>query len=137
MVAQGKRKEYMPRITTNKWIWISVYAVAVLTYLVLEVLDAAEMLRQYLVLPLGYLLCMLSWVVDIGFFFEWIDVGISGYWAKCYRLLVFSIELCLILLPSYYFTKTKKKLYLCILSIPILWIVLCIIFIYSLSQWSP
>ena len=65
----------MPKMTNNKWIWLLVFCVAVVIYLVLDLLDWAMMPRQILLFPI----CAL-------------DMLIAGLWillSLCYFFIMF------------------------------------------------
>ena len=59
-----------------------------------------------------------------------LDVDIKGPLATCIRVVAFSIELAAVLLPAYFYKKTKKKLVLVVMLIAGLWILLSLCYFF-------
>lgn len=125
---------YIPRIMNNKWVWILLFSVAVAIYLILDILHMLLIFRQILLWPI-ILFEMLIYPFLDDTEVLCLDVDIVGIWATCIRTLSFGIELGVVLLPCYFYRKTKKKVYLFLMLLAIAWIIvgLCYFLIAFLS----
>ena len=90
-----------------------------MTYLLLDILDAACALRQILILPV----CLLILPVDCytGDYApsQFLDIDFPGITAVCFRVCAFAIVSGAGLLPLYLYVQTKKKAYFVLSGIAI------------------
>ena len=126
----------MLQVTKNKWLWIIVFSVAVVVYLILDIVDMAPLPRQILIFPI----CFLEWIIcsaiDCNIGLLALDTDMTGMWETLVRTLSFAIELGAVLLPGYFYAKTNKKAYLFAIGFAIVWIItgLCFFFFALLSM---
>jgi hypothetical protein len=113
----------MSGFVKNKWVGLSAFFVAVMLYLILDILDTAGLARQVAIFPMCFLERLVCSLAGIGGLLE-LDIDISGTWATYIRVLSFGIELATVLLPAYFYKKTNKKIYLILMLCAIVWIII-------------
>ncbi len=126
----------MLKINKNNWKWIALFGVAVLTYLFLDILNVANILRQILILPFCFIEYLLTRVFGIRVQSDLLDVDVPATIGIFYRVCAFSIVLGSIVVPIYLYRRSKKKIYLVLLLIVIAWIIVsfCFFFFIFLSM---
>jgi len=118
----------MLKINKDNWKFIVFFCVAVLTYLFLDIVDVAGMLRQILIFPVCFIVPFHS--LDV------LDVDTAARSGIVYRVCAFAIALGAALLPTYLYIQTKKKMYLVLSGIVTAWIIVsfCFFFFVFLSM---
>lgn len=126
----------MLKINKNNWKWIVLFLVAVLTYFFLDIVDAAGMLRQILILPFCFVESLLARVFSVRVPFDLSDVDVPPTIGIFYRVCAFGIVLGSIVVPIYLYRRNKKKIYIVLLLIAIAWIIVssCFWFFVFLSM---
>ena len=133
----------MLKINTSNWKWIVFFLVAVLTYFFLDIVDAAVMLRQWLLFPICFFMYLLHCVFGhtampplIEKLGDLLDVDHAAKSGAFIRVCAFGIVLGSIVVPIYLYRRRKKKIYLVLLLIAIAWIIvsLCFWFFIFLSM---
>lgn len=128
----------MLKINKNNWKWIVLFLVAVLTYLFLDIVDSAHVLRQILILPFCFVEYLLTRVFGIRVPSDLSDVDVPPTIGIFYRVCAFGIVLGSIVVPIYLYRRRKKKIYLVLSGISIAWIIVsfCFFFFLLLSMFG-
>ena len=126
----------MLKINKNNWKWMVLFLVAVLTYLLLDILNVASMLRQILILPFCFIEYLLARVFGIRVPYDLSDVDVPPTIGIFYRFCAFGIVLGSIVVPIYLYRRRKKKIYLILGGIAVAWIIVsfCFFFFIFLSM---
>ena len=128
----------MLKINKNNWKWMVLFLVAVLTYLLLDILDSAQLLRQILIMPFCFIEHLLARVFGIRVQSDLLDVDVPATIGIFYRFCAFGIVLGSIVVPIYLYRRRKKKIYLVLSGIAIAWIIVsfCFFFFIFLSMFG-
>jgi len=113
----------MLKINKSNWKWIVLFLVAFLTYLFLDIVDAAGGLRQWLICPFVILTDTLAWAFGIETLANSIDVDYPLTIGPLFRAFYFTIELGAIVAPIYLYRRSKKKTYLFLAGVVIGWLI--------------
>ena len=126
----------MLRIMKNKWLWIIFFSLAVVVYLILDIVDVAQLPRQILIFPMCFLQWIICSAIDCNGGLLGLDTDMTGMWETFVRTLSFAIELGAVFLPGYFYAKTNKNVYLFVTGLAIVWIItgLCFFFLAFLSM---
>ncbi len=126
----------MLKINKNNWKWIVLFLVAVLTYLLLDILDSAQLLGQILIMPFCFVEYLLTRVFGIRVQSDLLDGDVPATIGIFYRVCAFSIVLGSIVVPIYLYRRRKKKIYLILSGIAVAWIIVsfCFFFFIFLSM---
>jgi len=118
----------MLKINKDNWKFIVFFCIAVLTYLFLDIVDVAGMLRQILIFPICFIVPF--HLLDV------LDVDTAARIGNFYRVCAFAVVLGAALLPTYLYIQTKKKTYLVLSGIVTAWIIVsfCFFFFVFLSM---
>jgi hypothetical protein len=125
----------MLKVNKNNWKWIVFFLVAALTYLSLDILDAACVLRQILILPVSLLILPVDHYTGDYALGQFLDIDFPGITAVCFRVCAFAIILGTVLLPMCLYVRTKKKTYFVLSGIAIALIIGSFCFFFFMA-WA-
>ena len=126
----------MLKINKSDWKWVVFFLVAIITYLFLDIAGGALMLRQILILPFFFVQYLLAQVFGIRVQCNLLDVDVPAKIGIFYRFCAFGVVLGSIVMPIYLYRRRKKKIYLILGGIAVVWIIVsfCFFFFIFLSM---
>ena len=126
----------MLKINKSNWKWVVFFLVAIITYLFLDIAGGALMLRQILILPFFFVQYLLAQVFGIRVQCNLLDVDVPAKIGIFYRFCAFGVVLGSIVMPIYLYRRRKKKIYLILGGIAVVWIIVsfCFFFFIFLSM---
>lgn len=125
----------MLKVNKNNWKWIVFFLAAALIYLLLDILDAAGVLRQILILPVSLLILPFDQYIGDYAPGQFLDIDFPGITAVCFRVCAFAVVLGVSLLPMYLYVRTRKKAYFVLSGIAIALIIGSFCFFFFMA-WA-
>jgi hypothetical protein len=120
---RAEGKDDMARSMPSRWRWILVFCAATAVYLILDLSDMASTGRQIALFPIFLVVWFASSFMGYADVLPELDVDVPGVGATCIRVVFFGMELGVVLLASYFYRKTKRRLHFFLMLFAIGWIV--------------